>query len=280
VLIEGNYIDLAYSGIWRGSISRGGLEEDPEYRPDLFNHEYFMGVGIEVDTCSGKVEILNNVVRNASARGIVSMGHDKGIEVVIRGNLVESDVYGSYPMSSFESGAGILAHTGFDKDLPGFSVFIEENTIKLERLNYSGIIVLGPSAEGGGKLGGVIRSNQIHLDNGYEGIRVRKCDNFDVRDNKISGETYYGIKLSGRQKLGKLDLYATNNVVDNNEMNNLTIKKPDLYVYNHSDSKMFTKLEPRTAYYWLDQYAHKNQVIGSINQSVIDEGHNNIISQT
>ena len=68
--------------------------------------------------------------------------------MVIRGNLVESDVYGSYPMSSHESAAGILVHTGFDKSKPGFSVAIEENTIRLERLNYSGIIVLGPSIEG------------------------------------------------------------------------------------------------------------------------------------
>ena len=278
VLIEGNYIDLAYSGVLRGSVSRGGLEEDPEYRPDLFNHEYFVGIGIEVDTCSGKVEILNNIVRNTSGRGIVSMSHDKPIDVVIRGNIVESDVYGSYPMSSHESGAGILAQTGFDKDLPGFYVYIEENTIKLEKLNYSGIIILGPSDEDAGKLCGVIQRNQILLDKGYEGISVKECDDFEVRDNSISGEAYYGIRLSGSKKSGEKDLRAMDNVIEDNDMKNLIIKKPDLYVFNHSDGKMFSKREPITAHYWFDQYTKRNKVTLLDTNKVIDEGENNTIT--
>jgi len=179
-------------------------------------------------------------------------------------------------MSSHEAGVGILCHTGFEKDLPGFSVIIEENIIKLEKLNYSGIIVLGPSAEESGKLCGVIRSNQIQLNDGYEGIRVRKCDNFKVSNNTISGEAYYGIKISGR-KSRELDHRAMKNVLEDNDMDNLTIKKNDLYVYNHLDGKMFSKREPRTAYYWLDQYTSENQVSLCENESIIDEGENNKI---
>ena len=277
VLIEGNYIDLDLSTV--RALSRGGLEDDPEYRPDLLNHENYVGFGIYVSDCSGKVEILNNVVRNANGRGIVTMDHDKPIDVIIRGNVIESEVYGTYPMSSLESGSGILAHTGFEKDLPGFSVFIEENTIKLEKLNHSGIIVLGPLTEGSGKLSGVIRGNQIHLNDGYEGIRVRKCDNFDVTDNKLSGKAYYGIKISGR-KSDELDHSAMNNVVENNDMKSLTIKKPDLYVNNHSDGKMFSKSEPRTAYLWLDQYTKKNQIKITEKENMINEGENNTITKS
>jgi predicted transcriptional regulator len=277
VLVEGNYIDLGYTSFWRGSVARGGLEEDPEYRPDLFNHEYYVGFGVAVNSCTGKVEILNNVVRNASGRGIASSGHVKPVDVVIRGNLVESDVYGAYPMSSHESGAGILSHTGFDKSNPGFSVNIEENTIKLERLNYSGIIVLGPSAEGAGKLSGVIRGNKIQLDNGYEGIHVRKCDDFEVTENTVSGEAYYGVRLSGRRKLDDQDFRAKENIVEDNDMDELTIKEPDTYVFNHSDGKMFTEHVLRTAHFWLDQYTERNEVTLSETYNIIDEGENNSI---
>jgi predicted transcriptional regulator len=278
VLVEGNYIDLGYGSFWRGAVSRGGLEEDPEYRPDLFNHEYYVGFGIAVNGCSGKVEILNNVVRNASGRGIASSGHEKQIDVVIRGNLVESDVYGSYPMSSHESAAGILVHTGFEKSRPGFFLIVEDNTIKLERLNHSGILVLGPSAEGAGKLSGVIRSNKIQLDDGYEGVHVRKCDDFEVTKNEITGVAYYGIRLSGRKQSGEQDLSAMNNIVEENDMDGLTIKEPNIYVCNHSDGKMFAEREPRTAYFWLDRYTKRNEVTLSEPYSVIDEGENNHIT--
>ena len=285
VLVEGNYIDLAHrgdfgGGIWRGALSRGGLEEDPEYRPDLFNHEYFVGWGITVNNCSGRVEILNNVVRNASGGGIVTHDHLKPIDVVIRGNLVESDVYGSYPMSSPESAAGILVHTGLERaKKPGFSVNIEENTIKLERLNHSGIIVLGPSNDESGKLSGVIRHNDIQLDDGYEGIHVRKCDDFQVTNNRISGKAYYGIRLSGRKTSGKLDLSSVNNNVEDNDMGSLAIKKSDKYSNNHADGRMFACSSDgsATANLWFNLYTKCNSVNLKRGESIIDEGENNSI---
>ena len=285
VLVEGNYIDLAHrgdfgGGIWRGALSRGGLEEDPEYRPDLFNHEYFVGYGIVVNSCSGKVKILNNVVRNASGKGIATSDHLKPIDVVIRGNLVESDVYGSYPMSSPESAAGISVHTGLEgPKKPGFSVYIEENTIKLERLNHSGVVVLGPSNDESGKLSGAIRHNDVQLGNGYEGIHVRKCDDFQVTNNRISGKAYYGIRLSGRKASGRLDLCAVNNNVEDNDMGGLAIKGPDKYSNNHADGRMFAhSLDvSATANLWFNLYTKCNSVSLKRGESVIDEGENNSI---
>ncbi|NIU85262.1 MAG: hypothetical protein GWN64_17740, partial [Candidatus Thorarchaeota archaeon] len=57
VNIEGNYIDFARGGAYGGFLARGGLEENPEYRPDLFNHEYFMSFGVAVNQASGEIII-------------------------------------------------------------------------------------------------------------------------------------------------------------------------------------------------------------------------------
>jgi predicted transcriptional regulator len=281
VHIEGNYIDLAIGGFSRGVVSRGGIEEDPEFRPDLFNHEYFIGFGIAVNGSSGRVFIQNNVVRNANGRGIASSSNSDSAEVFIRENVVESDVYGSYPFSSRESGAGILTQTGLgEENMPGFYVCIENNRIKLDKLNQSGIIVLGPVDEGSSKLhGGVIQDNVIHLKNGYEGIRVRKCDEFQVTGNKVIGEAYYGVHVSGHKVFGDLDMSSIRNQFEENDLQELKIKEPDDYVLNHSDDKMFSKSEPRTAHYWLSNYTKNNKVYLPEKISVIDEGENNNITQ-
>lgn len=279
VLVEGNYIDLATGGIGRGALSRGGLEENPEYRPDLFNHEYYVGFGIAVNNCYGKVEIINNVVRNASGRGIALSGHFESAEVIIRENVVESEVYGAYPFSSRESSAGILAQTGFGtKDVPNYYVCIENNTIKLDKINNSGILVLGPVSEGSSKFkGGIIRDNVIILKNGYEGIHVRKCDGFNITGNKISGEVYYGIRVSGHRKFEDLDMSSIQNHLDGNDLQDLAIKAPDDYVQNHSDDKMFSKTEPHTAYIWLDRFTKNNKIHLLENETLIDKGEDNTI---
>ncbi len=281
VTIEGNHLDLAPGGFW-GYVSRGGLEDDPEYRPDLFNHEYYIGFGIAVNSMPGTVRIENNVVRNANARGIAASGHRASADVRIRHNIVVSDIYGSYPLSSPEAGAGILAQSALSYPAPGFNVEIEENTIKLEKVNYSGIKVLGPSTdqEGAGKLiGGTIRNNRIQLRDGYEGIHVRKCDEFNVANNRISGEAYYGIRISGRGKTGELDLRALNNVVEGNDMGDLRIKEPDEYSKNYTDGRMFTGSpgSSATAHFWLDQHSKNNLITHRKNETVIDEGEDNKI---
>jgi hypothetical protein len=282
VLIEGNYIDLAYGfGAHRGSVSRGGIEEDPEYRPDLFNHEYFIGYGIACNKCHRKVELKNNIIRNASARGIGVGNHQENAEVVISGNIIESDVYGSYPYSSRESGAGIVAQTGRDQYNPNYSLRIEGNKIKLDKINQSGILALGPINELSEKFkGGVIRDNVIYLKNGYEGIHVRKCDEFEIIGNKILGDAYYGIRISGHRKFGDRDMVSYHNILRENDLKELTIKAPDDYVRNNLDGKIFSQIEPKTAYIWLDRFTKNNKIFIN-DMSLIDEGdENEIINPT
>jgi predicted transcriptional regulator len=282
VTIEGNFIDFACGGARGGFVSRGGLEENPNHRPDLFNHEYYIGVGINVDHSSGLVRIENNTVRNANARGIAIFDNTPSAEVRIRNNIVSSDVYGSYPFSSLEAGAGILAVSGFGEPKPGYNVEIEGNTIKLDKLNYCGIKVLGPltDREGADKLrGGTIRNNRIQLKDGYEGIHVRKSDDFEVSDNTISGEAYYGIRVSGRRRSGELDLRALNNLVEGNDMGDLQIREPDKYSDNHVDGRMFTGAQGKsaTAHFWLGKHTKGNVLKIMENETVIDEGEENQI---
>ena len=282
ITVEGNYFDFARGGAWGGFLTRGGLEEDPEYRPDLFNHEYYIGIGIYISTVFGTVRVENNVIRNANARGIVATDNNASAEVRIRRNTIESDVYGSYAFSSREAGVGILAQSAWGAPYPGFGIEIEENTIKVEKLNYCGIKVLGPSTgrEGAGKLrGGPIRNNRIELKQGYEGIHVRKSDDFEVIDNRISGESYYGIRISGRKKSGEIDLRAVNNIVKENDMSELLIRESDEYSDNHADGRMFAGSpgESATAHVWLDPYSKKSVVKIKANETVIDEGEDNTI---
>jgi len=282
VAIEGNHLDFARGGAFGGFLTRGGLEENPEYRPDLFNHEYYMGFGIAVHQASGGVNIENNVIRNANARGIAITGSLPSADVRIRRNIIESDIYGSYPFSSPEAGAGILAQSAWGFPSPGFNVEIEENTIKLDRLNHCGIRVLGPvmDREGADKLrGGTIRNNRIRLKDGYEGIHVRKCDDFEVADNTISGEAYYGIRISGRRKSGELDLSALNNLVDGNDMGKLRIRDIDEYSNAHADGFMFAGSPggSATAHVWLDKFSKNNTVKVKIYETVIDEGEESTI---
>jgi parallel beta-helix repeat protein len=280
VTIEGNYIDFARGGAFGGFLTRGGLEDDPEYRPDLFNHEYYMGFGIAVHRSSRAVSIENNVIRNANARGIATTCNLPSADVRIRNNTIISDVYGSYPFSSPEAGAGILAQSAWGFPSPGFNVDIERNTIKLDKLNHSGIIVLGPvtDREGAGKLsGGTIRKNRVHLKNGYEGIHVRKCDDFTVANNVISGEAYYGIRISGRSRSKQSDLRALNNTVKANDMKDLRIRDPDKYSNNHENGRMFATSPEgsATAHIWLNANTNGNTVKVSSDETVIDQGEDN-----
>ena len=282
VNIEGNYIDFARGGAFGGFLTRGGLEEDPEYRPDLFNHEYYMGFGIAEHQVSGPVNIENNVIRNANARGIAATGNLPSANVQIRNNTVVSDVYGSYPFLSSESGAGILVQSAWGFPSPGFDVEIEGNTIKLDKLNYSGIIALGPAMdrEGADKLrGGVIRRNNIQLKREYEGIHIRKCDEFEVKDNTITGEVYYGIRVSGRSMSTGLDMTALKNRINGNNMGELRIKEPDKYSNNHADGRMFKKFNggSATAHVWLDKYSKENVVSIRKSSKVFNEGEGNKI---
>ena len=162
---------------------------------------------------------------------------------------------------------------------PGFDVEISDNDIRLDKLNYSGIKVLGPvmDREGADKLrGGVINGNRIQLKTGYEGIHVRKCDEFNLTRNTISGEAYYGIRVSGRKKTGELDLRALNNKVVDNDMKDLEIRDPDVYSDGNVDGEMFagSGSKSTTANVWLNTYTSDNVIDIKVNETLIDEGTN------
>ena len=112
--------------------------------------------------------------------------------------------------------------------------------------------MLGPvtDREGAGKLsGGTIRKNHVHIKDGYEGIHVRKCDDFTVSNNVISGEAYCGIRISGRSRTRQSDLRAINNtvkvnsnetIIDQGEDNTVQLASFTVHVceaieQNHSD---------------------------------------------
>jgi len=241
-----------------------------------------MGFGVAIHQTSGVVNIENNFIRNTNARGIAVTGCLQTADVWIRRNTIESDVYGSYPFSSLEAGAGILAMSAWGFPSPGFNVEIEENTLKLDKLNYCGIKVLGPlmNRERADKLrGGVIRNNRIQLKDGYEGIHVRKCDDFEVTDNTIMGEAYYGIRVSGRKSSGRQDTRALNNIIKDNDMSGLQIKEPDAYSNNNVEGRRFagSHAGSATAHVWLDTFSENNVIKISKNEKVIDEGKENTI---
>ena len=280
VTIECNYIDFARGGASGGFLARGGQEEDPEYRPNLFNHEYYMGFGIAVHGASSKVNIENNIIRNTNARGIAATCNLASADVRIKNNTITSDLYGSYPFSSPEAGAGILAQSAWGFPTPGFNVEIDDNTIRFDKLNYSGIIVLGPvtDREGADKLrDGIIRGNCVQLKDGYEGIHVRKCDGFDVSRNIITGDAYYGIRVSGRRGSGEIDLSSLNNTIAGNDMRNLRIRESDEYSNSHADGRMFSVSPVPTAHVWLDKNSADNAIRLGRDESVIDEGADNDI---
>jgi predicted transcriptional regulator len=279
LLIEDNYIDFARGGAYGGFLTRGGIEQDPEHRPDLVNHEYFMSFGLGLHRVSGQIFIHNNIIRNINARGIATTDNLETARILIKCNTIESDIFGSYPFYAPEAGAGILVQSAWGFPSPGFHVEILNNSITFDRVNYSGIKVLGPTMDrkGADKLSnGIISGNHIHLAKGYEGVHVRRCDNFDVSNNQISGKAYYGFRVSGR-KNDTQDLRALKNRIEDNDMDKLDIMDPDEYSDNHADGNMFQKGSDgsNTCHVWLGKNTCSNVVTISEHESVIDEGEEN-----
>ncbi len=279
VIIEGNHLDFALSYI-RGGYFLPTLSNDPEHRPDLVNHVYYTGIGINVLGCAGKVFVRNNEIRNMNSRGISSVDHSETAEIYIKDNVIVSDVYGSYPFFSRYSGFAIMAQSGSVVPSKGFYVEIENNSIRCSKINYCGIGIYGPVIEGSGKLsGGLVNNNEIHLDDGSIGIQIRKCDGFEVTDNRLSGKSYYGLQTSGRRKFRDLDLRAFDNIMEKNNMRKLEIKPPDKYSNNHADGRMFAGSQGNSisAHVWLDAFSNNNIVKIRRDESVIDEGEDNTI---
>lgn len=282
VLIEGNYLDFATSYVGVGYLPRDGKELDPRYRPDLENHESYIGIGIVVNDSLGEVVIRNNVVRNMNWMGIQALNNKESAEVRIVGNTVVSEVFGVYPFSNAAAGMGIQVQSAWSVPTSGGTFEIANNSIRCDKLNYVGMAVYGPSIyiEGSGKLEeGLIIDNDIHLEDGLVGILLRKCDNVRVVSNRISGAAYYALQVRGSGPRDGMDLRACDNLFEENDLDRLIIKSPDGYSDEREKGGVFAISDGRssTAHIWLNPFTSNNTMRADSDVTVIDEGEENTI---
>jgi predicted transcriptional regulator len=282
VLIEGNYIDLADGKPYGGALDLTGEKQNPEYRPNLPEHDGFISIGLTLNNNLGKIVVRNNTIRNANSKGILITNNWDTAEIIVHNNIIFSEVYGSYAYGNPNAGFGILAQNSMSRPQKGSKVKIFDNEIHCTKKNYCGIGVYGPSIimEGSGKLEEcIIHENKIHLEDGSVGVLVRKSDYTEVSSNKFTGKAYYGIQVSGREIRDGLNLGAFDNVVEDNDFSEFTIKNPDQYSDNHIDDKMFTGSDGKseTAHVWLNSYSSRNIINLEPNEMVIDQGTDNKI---
>jgi len=282
-LIEGNYLDFATDYSLGGFESRKGLENDPNYRPNLENHESFCGIGILINNNGGEVIVRDNVVQNMNSRGIFVMDNYETAEIRVIGNTINSQVFGSYPYSSHMAGVGIFAvSTWIDPVRSGAHIEIIDNEVRCDKLNYCGIALYGQSRyeEGASKLGEcIVRGNKIHLGDGHVGVIIRKNDRTEVVDNKVSGKAYYGFHLWGDEDRQGFDLGSNDNLVKDNDLSELEIKIPDEYSDGHVDGRMFAGSEGKsvTSHVWLNRFSKRNTIFLKSDETAVDEGAGNVI---
>ena len=75
---------------------------------------------------------------------------------------------------------------------------------------------------------------------------------------------------------------AVNNLVESNDMEDLTIMGPDDYSDNHADGRRFagSPAGSATAHVWLDKFSENNSIKIKTNENVFDEGKENKIEYT
>ena len=279
VVIEENYLDFALS-FARGFTTTKGLEREPDYRPDLQNHEAPICIGINLNRNLGKVIVRNNVIRNMNARGILSFDNWETADIEIADNTIISEVYGAYPYNNPMSGVGILAQSAWSEPRSGGRVLVEGNKIICDKVNYCGIAVHGPAMyqEGAGKLDKcLVVDNEVSLKDGSIGVMVRKSQFTEVSNNRISGEAYYGLQVTGSEDRQGMDLSANENKLEFNDMEGLKIKEPDGYSDGHVDGRMFAGSggKSETAHVWLNGHSRGNVIKVKANETVIDDGEDN-----
>jgi predicted transcriptional regulator len=282
IVIEENYLDFALSYARGGFITNKGLEREPDYRPDLQNHEAPICVGMNICRNLGKVIVRNNVIRNMNARGIYIFDNWETAYIEIVDNTIISEVFGAYPYNNPMSAVGILVQSAWSEPRSGGRVMIKDNKIIGEKVNYCGIAAYGPAMyqKGAGKLEQcIIRDNEIKLEKGSIGILSRRTGLTEIINNKISGKVYYGLQISGSENRGSVDLCANANFFENNDMENLVIKKPDEYSDSHVDERIFAGSGEKsaTANVWLNKHSKGNVIKIKANETVIDEGEDNTI---
>lgn len=287
IIIEDNWMHFAWGGRDQsGYISSGVLEVDPEYRPNLLNHEYYIGMGIVIDMAGGPVNIERNWIWYTNSRGIAVLDCFPTSSVVINENIIRSECFGSYPFNEYLSGIGILAQNGFNFSSDrGCIVEITDNIIEYTKMNYCGIGVFGPNIYeddlvGDGKLpGGFVKGNRISLSNGHVGILVRGSDDFEIVENEVSGSSYYGIQVLGMKDIGGFNRSARDNLILRNNFNDLALCDSEVYYRNHRDGLMFSNCVGNPlAHIWLNTYSRSNRLLIHPNDYIINSGQDNEIT--
>ena len=282
-IIEGNYLDFGTSprdGYFSGLLR----EDDPEFRPNLLNHEAPVCVGIFLNRNLGKVIVRNNIVKNMNSRGILVADNWETSNIEIIGNKVSSKIYGAYPYNSSIAGVGIFVQGAWVEPRTGGRVYLDDNEISCSQVNYCGIAVHGPSTflKGAGKLEKcTLYNNKIHLEDGLYGIQLRKTDDVEVVGNKLDGRVYYGLHISGKESKELPDLLSKNNVIKDNDFEMLNIKNPDYYSDDNANGYLFAGLykESQTAHIWLNQLTKNNDVELNYQDTIIDHGNQNKITK-
>jgi hypothetical protein len=148
-------------------------------------------------------------------------------------------------------------------------------------VNYSGINICGSfNTRSYAKfISGTVSNNTIYLENGLVGIKVGRNDSIEVINNKISGKSYYGIKVHGKGQPGDRIIYAEDNKIQKNSLVDLEIKPPDDFSNSNADGITFAETDESsiTSHIWLDSYTKNNIVSLKDSVTIIDEGENNKI---
>lgn len=283
VLIEDNYLDFALSYVRGGFITKDGKERDPEYRPDLQNHEAPICIGINICRNIGKVVVRNNIIRNMNSKGILVFDNRETADIQIHDNNIISEVFGAYSYNNPMAGFGILVQSAWSEPRKGGKVKVFNNNITLDKINYCGIAVHGPSryTEGAGKLDEcIIENNEIKINDGLYGIQVRKSDNVKIHGNRVSGSVYYGLHVNGSRPRENIELGSNNNLFTSNDMTDLEIKPADEYSDKHLGDYVFSSTadNSNTAYIWLNRFSANNKINVKSNETVIDEGNENTVT--
>jgi len=281
VVIEGNYIDFALDPLYGGQVMLWAMD-DPYYRPNPVEHEYYSGYGIYVRDVLSDVVLAGNTIHNMSARAIsASVNNDS--KIVVKDNTIVSEVYGSYVIDKRWAGIGIVIHPSLHikVDQAGRAE-IKNNVVEYDKPNFAGIMITGTnlSPDGTEKLAdGVVRSNSIHLAEGAAGIIAESCDRFNIIGNTISGCAYYGIGVFPRGDAKRTSQGAYENVIEDNDMREMKLRSADENSRGLFDDRAFkgTKAGTAPAHLWLNTNTRGSLVKVKHGETVVDEGEANTV---
>ncbi len=230
VTIEKNYIDFAFQPKQNVPVISPELIPDKyEYLPDLNKHEYYIGIGINIQNLSGKISIKENTILNMNGRGISVTDNLPTSVVGIRQNLIKSEVKGSYPFTGDDAGFGVFAQCSFMYRRLGFRVEVEDNVLQLLKPDYCGITVLELSLAGKSSefMNGSVNNNQINLLDGTTGLRIGS-KSLDVSGNKITGSAHFGVQTIGFRTVKDHGSEGGSRIKDN-DVSELAIRDPNIW---------------------------------------------------